>query len=33
MSDERIYRTAKILMYVILIISAILVLYTKKDEK
>lgn len=33
MSDERIYRTARILMCVILITSAIFVLYTKKDEK
>jgi len=33
MSDERIYRTAKILMYIILVTSAIFVLYTKRDEK
>lgn len=33
MSDERIYRTAKILMYIILVTSAVFVLYTKKDEK
>lgn len=33
MSDERIYRTAKILMYIILVTSAVFVLYTKRDEK
>lgn len=33
MNDEKIYRTAKILMYIILVTSAIFVLYTKRDEK
>ena len=33
MSDERIYRTAKILTYIILVTSAVFVLYTKRDEK